>query len=128
MKKIAMGVRAAPARRAAAAVAASAALVGGLAGTANAQTTWPCNNGDLCTITVVNSAPMYVSGSMTGTIKFYLPLHTGVAISCWIGDYINGRDVNVRYLVSNGAFGAGWVWGAHVDTGHDPNPNVGYCS
>jgi hypothetical protein len=112
---------------------AAVALSAGVAGTADAQAgTAPTPvraPGATPLFKVVhNSAPMYVSGSMTGTIKFFLPLNTPLSITCWIGDFINGQDVHIRYLAGNSQYGSGWVWGVDVNTGHDPNPNIGYCS
>ena len=114
-------------RAALAALAVSATIMSGAAAPAHAETTWPCGHFELCTYTV-RTAPLYRYNDARGTINYYLPRHTVVYIDCWIGGSGSNGEYIVMYSASANGYGAGWVKGADVDTGHDPNPNVGFCS
>lgn len=90
-------------------------------GTASASV-WRCDVDTMCT-TAAYDVGVYTVPD--GAYKYTIPRGAVVEIVC----YGYGDDNSVWYNGGReGGWASGWIPGDGLTTGHDPNPNIGYCS
>ncbi|CCH35669.1 hypothetical protein ABZ816_13780 [Actinosynnema sp. NPDC047251] len=89
-------------------------------GTANASVWW-CGDG-YCT-TAAYDVGVYTRTDHEREYKYTLPAGETFRITC----YGNGDGGSIWYTGHRPGWANGWVPGDALTTGHDPNPNIGYC-